>query len=353
MPMALPLIAAGLEIYGGVAAGGVLGGMMIAGGALSAVGTISGNKDLTMAGGVIGLAGGVGSLATSATSATSGMDLAGDAAAGSGNNITTAAQSFNGSSDAASVAQDIATQAAATTPGSQEMTNQALQYQQQSSAFAGANPDNGFGVNATPSGSGATASPVASQTPSNLSDLSTQTPTAGNPATSNGVVNSNLANPATNQNVGAAPTPAASPTAAPAAAQANPAAAPPGQTQPIGTPTASQGSPAIDGGFNTFQGSIDSGKIPPSYSAGMPTSTDLDGNPGIIQQGMNYLNQNSGAARVVGNLVQGGANALGQQEAIKTNIALQEQAQLRNRARQSAAAQQVSVPHFQASTPKG
>lgn len=74
MPQAIPLIGAAFSISSGVAAAGgmaaiaagglsaitLTSGLMIAGGALSAVGTLTGNKKLSAIGAVMGLAGGIG-----------------------------------------------------------------------------------------------------------------------------------------------------------------------------------------------------------------------------------------------------------------------------------------------------
>jgi hypothetical protein len=77
MPMAIPLLVAAFEVYGGVVAVGaavtvgaeVLGGLAIAGGVLSAAGTLTGNKTLSTLGGVVGLVGGVAGLAVNASNA--------------------------------------------------------------------------------------------------------------------------------------------------------------------------------------------------------------------------------------------------------------------------------------------
>lgn len=69
MPMAIPLLAAAGSVYAGVAAGGIIGGMMIAGGAMTAIGTIAKDKSLVKWGGLLSLAGGVAGLATGAWSA--------------------------------------------------------------------------------------------------------------------------------------------------------------------------------------------------------------------------------------------------------------------------------------------
>lgn len=64
MPVAVALAGAAFSVSAGLTAGGVLGGMMVAGGAMTALGTVTGNKKLAKIGGVLSLAGGVGQLAT-------------------------------------------------------------------------------------------------------------------------------------------------------------------------------------------------------------------------------------------------------------------------------------------------
>jgi hypothetical protein len=81
MPMAIPLIAAGVSVAGGVAAmggvaaiaagtmslsAGLIGGAMIAGGAMTAIGAVTGNRNLMKYGGILALAGGAAGLATNA-----------------------------------------------------------------------------------------------------------------------------------------------------------------------------------------------------------------------------------------------------------------------------------------------
>jgi len=63
MPAAIPLIGAAFSVSAGLEIGGLIGGLMVAGGGLTAVGTLTGNKDLTNLGAVLGLAGGIGNLA--------------------------------------------------------------------------------------------------------------------------------------------------------------------------------------------------------------------------------------------------------------------------------------------------
>lgn len=60
MPMAIPLVASAFSISAGLSAGGMLGGLMVAGGALGGLGAITGNKKLMTLGSILGLAGGVG-----------------------------------------------------------------------------------------------------------------------------------------------------------------------------------------------------------------------------------------------------------------------------------------------------
>jgi hypothetical protein len=84
MPAAIPLVAAAFEAYAGytavVAGAEIVGGMMLAGSAMSAAGALTGNKDLSNMGAVVGLAGGVAGMASGAFSgselATENSDLA-------------------------------------------------------------------------------------------------------------------------------------------------------------------------------------------------------------------------------------------------------------------------------------
>jgi hypothetical protein len=70
--MAIPLIAAYGAVSAGIAAGAatLVGGMMIAGGVLGAIGAVTGNQKLQMFGGALSLVGGVANLASAATSQT-------------------------------------------------------------------------------------------------------------------------------------------------------------------------------------------------------------------------------------------------------------------------------------------
>lgn len=79
MPMAIPLIAAAGTVAAGISAGGLIGGLMIAGGAMTGIGALTGSKKLMQFGGILSLAGGIGGLATGAWSSTANT-VAGDAA---------------------------------------------------------------------------------------------------------------------------------------------------------------------------------------------------------------------------------------------------------------------------------
>lgn len=59
MPAAIVFAAGALSASAGIAAGGIIGGMMLAGGALSMIGAVTGNKYATRYGGYLSLAGGV------------------------------------------------------------------------------------------------------------------------------------------------------------------------------------------------------------------------------------------------------------------------------------------------------
>jgi len=105
MPAAIPLVASAFAIEAGVAAGiGTLaGGLMTAGGALGAIGTITGNKKLSTLGAVLGLAGG-------------GFSMLGESAG------TTAGQSaFN------NMSSDIASEIGGASPAASELANTAAE----------------------------------------------------------------------------------------------------------------------------------------------------------------------------------------------------------------------------------
>jgi hypothetical protein len=93
MPMAVPLLVAGLEVAGGIEAIGglaaiaagtaemtVAGGLMLAGGAMSAIGTLTHDTTLTKLGAIAGLAGGVTQLVSGASGAAGSMGAGADAA---------------------------------------------------------------------------------------------------------------------------------------------------------------------------------------------------------------------------------------------------------------------------------
>lgn len=79
---AIALVGAAASISAGVAAGGLLGGMMIAGGVMTGLGTLTGNKKLARIGAIVGLAGGIGTMISNASSAAGGLGQAVDATGG-------------------------------------------------------------------------------------------------------------------------------------------------------------------------------------------------------------------------------------------------------------------------------
>jgi hypothetical protein len=70
MPAAVALLGAVGSVTAGVAAGGIIGGVMVAGGVMAGLGAVTGNKKLQKWGGILGLAGGVAGLATGAWAST-------------------------------------------------------------------------------------------------------------------------------------------------------------------------------------------------------------------------------------------------------------------------------------------
>ena len=72
MPAALALVGAAASVSAGVAAGGIIGGVMIAGGVMTGLGAITGNKKLQKWGGILSIAGGVAGLASEAWSSAAG-----------------------------------------------------------------------------------------------------------------------------------------------------------------------------------------------------------------------------------------------------------------------------------------
>lgn len=88
MPAAVPLIGAAFSVSAGLEIGGLLGGLMVAGGGLTAIGSLTGNKDLTMLGSVLGLAGGLGNLAGLGSTVAETTNAVGTAAADAGASTT-------------------------------------------------------------------------------------------------------------------------------------------------------------------------------------------------------------------------------------------------------------------------
>ena len=123
MPMAIPLVASAFSISAGLTAGGLLGGMMVAGGAIGGLGAITGNKKLMTLGSVLGLAGGVGSAmglgeVAKNTAGDVAAKAAGDAAkATAGNTIADTTGTAVGATEAAKGALDVASDVATADQG--------------------------------------------------------------------------------------------------------------------------------------------------------------------------------------------------------------------------------------------
>ena len=92
---AIALVGAAASISAGVAAGGLLGGMMIAGGVMTGLGTLTGNKKLARIGAIVGLAGGIGTMVSNAGNA------AGAAASAGGEGVSMGTAAGNAGSNAA------------------------------------------------------------------------------------------------------------------------------------------------------------------------------------------------------------------------------------------------------------
>lgn len=113
MPQAIPLVAAAFSVSAGLTAGGIMGGLMVAGGALTGLGALTGNKKLARIGAIASLAGGVGSalgeLGTAASGAGAGGALQTGANATAGNTI---ADAIGGGTAAGDLAGAVASGAA-------------------------------------------------------------------------------------------------------------------------------------------------------------------------------------------------------------------------------------------------
>jgi hypothetical protein len=264
MPAAIPLIAAAGTAAAGVAAvtagSAIIGGMMIAGAAMTAVGTLTGNKNLTKWGGLVSLAGGVSGLATGAWETAAGS-LAQETAKEGAIAFEHGAGAYTG-------------EAAASASGSFGNTM---------SAVTQANA----GLESLPAG----VSPSASLMPS--------------------------------QQAGAAAS-AASPTSGAVSAYSTPQ----GIANAVGNPAVASNGGGILSGIR-------------------------DGVSGVgdtIKSGMAWAEKNPRLAQAGAGILSGAMGAIGQQEAIKTQIKLQEDANARARQRLNDSVKGLTVPVY---VPKG
>jgi hypothetical protein len=300
MPMVIPLVAAAFEAYAGVAAlaagaeglAAVTAGLGIAGGALTAVGTITGNKNLTMIGSVAGLAGGIGTLASSAG------DLTVDAA---GEGTDAAAHGFNAAQDTGLV-DDAATSAPATDAGAN---------------LAGAPTTGGIVGNANPNLATPPVTPEASSA-GTMTGTPPADPNAG-PDMSNGAYGGS----------------------APPAAPTTPGAAPPATSNVPDFAKGSYGGGAQPGTAGAPPGS--------PYGAGPSGAPSTDGSwysqlGDVLHAGAAWSQQNPALTKVAGGLVQGAMQYYGSQQLAEANLNRAKNYQDWARQRYSDSVRNLTVP---------
>lgn len=279
----------------GVAAGSLIGGIMIAGAAFSAVGAITGNKKLSRIGGVLSLAGGIAGAVSGAWSTAAG-EVAGEAATeGVGAAV-------------GDVAQDVALEQAGAEVGSTVAGDLANAAGDAANTAAG-------GVS---SGLDAATAATSTLDPSILAQ--------GNVAGLEGGV-------APNAGSGLL-----------------------GQTTPIQDAVSNL---APSGVVGDTAGQAAASSIQPTSVAQVPTAGGAAvppvpaAEPSAIQSALKWV-QEPGNARLVqagSGLLSSGMKAYGQQEAIKTQIKLQEEALQRSRDRLNASVKGLRVPTYKAPTP--
>ena len=295
--MIIPLIAAygavtagtvamGAAVAAGSLAGSVLAGMMIAGGALTAVGALTGNKSMSRFGMVLGLVGGIGALANGAFEA-SAEQVARQSAKESAQFAGAAEQAVSTTGTAAADASQLG---AATGSGSQLGMD---------------------AINSNPAGAGGGFnSPMLSSTGPGAAGMT--------PGVAAGPVE--LTPPSFATQPGMLPTsPTVSPTVVPATAQAP--AVPAGSLDVSGTGYNAQ--PQSRGMLSSITGGL---------KDGVAWATKNDANARLTQAGMM-------AASMVG-------KSIGDQEAIKTEIRLREDALQRSRDRLNASIAPVKMPIY-------
>jgi hypothetical protein len=290
--MLLPLVAAGASIAAGVTAGGIVGGLMIAGGAMSGIGAITGNKSLSRFGAVLGLAGGVAGLATGAwTSAASTIS----------EEAASASAFFDVGEKGALGARSLAGGGEALSGLAQTTTNAEL-------GAAGAS---------TPS----------FEYPDALANRGVMAGATGQPSTLGAAPTSG----ATTAGVAQPSTPSTVPTSTAPVGQAG---APVGQVGSGATPLAGTTSAATPAGTNVVApGSTSQGLLSSLQSKAGEAYSGAKRGVGEFFDWATANDKNARITQAGAGLLSAGMGAYGQQEAMKAQIKMQEEALARSRAR--------------------
>ena len=290
MPMAIPLLAAYGAVTAGMAAAAagsmIVGGMMVAGGMMTAIGAINGDKQLSKYGGLLSLAGGIGGMATGA------WDAAAQNIAEESTNAGYVNQ-MDAASDAASAANATG-QAASQMPTMPDMDPGA-------SNIAGPPMDAGASADQWMNYDGSVQQAAA---PPGLPPAATPPP----------------------EIPGATPPAATAPTAATPVAPAPSAPAAPVQQAPY----SQRGSTAR----TVTEKLVDAN--PKGTGSSNPVSGLFD-----------WAAANPRAAQAGSGLLQAGLGYYGQQDAVKTSIRLNEEAQARARSRMSDSVKGLNMPVYQ------
>lgn len=323
-------VAVGTAAGASAAAAAVVGGLIVSGTAMSIVGAVTGNKDLSRFGAVLSLAGGIGGLASGAWGS--------------------AASSVAASSSAASGAVDTSalTLANAAAPSATSFGAASYDFGTGVSGISMAAPaassaDGLILANSAPAAPTAAAVTAAPTTPIASSAPATSYPTPGTAADAgtSSVANLGSATPATpavapgSDLGGAVVSPASGQPAVPDFSGMNPS----GGAMPATTSATTPAGFGQAGGVN----------FDPTVQAG----NNFWGTVGDTVKGVGkWLNDNPGMAKVAGGLVQGAATSYGAQLNQQRQYDLQQQAIAAQRARYTASLQGVQAPVYQA-PPKG
>ena len=317
MPMLIPIIAAGAEIYAGAAAIGavgastasmVVGGIMVAGGALTAIGAVTGNKSMMQWGGVLGLAGGVGGLASGAWQQAAG-------------GLATEAGTGAGSFTAADMATKPLAASAADTAGAAANTG-AGSFTANEMATAATPQLVGTEALAAPATQAATAAPAANLA-SPAADLAAPAADLAAPA-------ANAAGPATNLGGSGILSPSATGSTAftqpmqGSGSFIDPATFNPASTAPMSTTL----NPAASApNFNTFNGANGFGPAAPAQDAATTAGNSFWSQAkDTFGKAADWVEAHPKGSKVLGDAVQGGMTALGRQRELTMQAELIQQA---------------------------